>query len=55
MLDGRAVRNYYTDDGKGDDDLTREDRYVELDVPLPSSPQRMRVDDTDVICVGTDC
>lgn len=55
VLDGRAVRNYYTDDGKGDDDLTREDRYVELDVPLPSSPQRMRVDDTDVICVGTDC
>src|SRR5690606_34845143 len=25
VLDGRAVRNYYTDDGKGDDDLTRED------------------------------
>ncbi|SNC76530.1 type IV pilus assembly protein PilY1 [Marinobacter sp. es.048] len=54
-LDGRAVRNYYTLDGKGDDALTRPDRYVELDVPLPSNPQRMRVDDTDVICVGTDC
>lgn len=55
VLDGRAVRNYYKLDGKGDDELTRPDRYVELDVPLPSNPQRMRVDDTDVICVGTDC
>ncbi|KEF29700.1 Type IV fimbrial biogenesis protein PilY1 [Marinobacter nitratireducens] len=55
VLDGSAVRNYYTSDGKGDDELTRPDRYVELDVPLPSNPQRMRVDDTDVICVGTDC
>ena len=55
VLDGRAVRNYYKLDGKGDDDLTRPDRYVELDIPLPSNPQRMRVEDTDVICVGTDC
>ncbi|WP_296935033.1 PilC/PilY family type IV pilus protein [uncultured Marinobacter sp.] len=55
VLDGRAVRNYYTGDGKPADELTREDRPVELGIPLPSSPQRMRVDDTDVICVGTDC
>lgn len=56
VLDGRAVVNYYTDDGKDAKHLTDEDREVELDTPgLPASPQRMRVDDTDVVCVGTEC
>ncbi|MCM0610993.1 VWA domain-containing protein [Marinobacter sediminum] len=54
VLDGRAVRNY---DGLGEPDaLTRPDRYVELGTAgLPPTPQRMRVEDTDVICVGTEC
>lgn len=54
VLDGRAVVNY---DGVGaDDELTAEDRLVELNtIGLPPSPQRMRVDDTDVVCVGAEC
>lgn len=53
VLDGRAVVNY---DGVNGDALTVPDRYVELNTAgLPPKPQRMRVDDTDVICVGTEC
>lgn len=56
VLDGRAVRNYYTGDGKPADELTKEDRPVQLNTAgLPANPQRMRVDDTDVVCVGTEC
>ncbi|EON90699.1 PilY1-likeTfp pilus assembly protein [Marinobacter lipolyticus SM19] len=53
-FDGRAVQNY---DGTGADDaLTKSDRYVELKTAgLPPTPQRMRVEDTDVICIGTEC
>jgi len=53
-FDGTAVRNY---DGLGSDtELTKEDRYVELSTAgLPPTPQRMRVDDTDVVCIGTEC
>lgn len=53
-LDGRAVVNY---DGIGaDDELTAEDRLVELNtIGLPPNPQRMRVDDTDIVCVGAEC
>lgn len=53
-FDGTAVRNY---DGLGSDtELTKGDRYRELGTAgLPPTPQRMRVDDTDVICVGTEC
>lgn len=53
-FDGTAVRNY---DGLGGDaELTKEDRERELSTAgLPPTPQRMRVDDTDVICVGTEC
>ncbi|GHD48521.1 type IV pilus assembly protein PilY1 [Marinobacter persicus] len=53
-FNGVAVRNY---DGLGsDDELTRQDRYMTLSTAgLPPSAQRMRVDDTDVICVGTEC
>ncbi|AZT82886.1 pilus assembly protein PilY [Marinobacter sp. NP-4(2019)] len=53
-FDGRAVQNY---DGTGADDaLTKSDRYVELiTAGLPPTPQRMRVEDTDVICIGTEC
>ncbi len=54
VLDGRAVRNY---DGVGKaDELTRPDREVALKtIGLPADPQRMRVDDTDVVCVGAEC
>jgi type IV pilus assembly protein PilY1 len=54
VFDGRAVRNY---DGIGAaDELTRPDREVDLKtIGLPANPQRMRVDDTDVVCVGTEC
>ncbi|MEE2762076.1 MAG: PilC/PilY family type IV pilus protein [Pseudomonadota bacterium] len=54
VLDGRAVRNY---DGVGEaDELTKPDRYVQLRTGgLPPTPQRMRVDDTNVVCVGTEC
>ncbi|WP_336368334.1 pilus assembly protein [Marinobacter sp. C2H3] len=56
VLDGRAVRNYYTADNKPADELTKDDRPVELNTAgLPANPQRMRVDDTDVVCVGTEC
>ncbi len=54
-LDGSAVSNLYTLDGKPADELTKKDRSERTPVPLPSTPQRMRIDDTDVICVGTDC
>ncbi|MCK2151360.1 VWA domain-containing protein [Marinobacter alexandrii] len=54
VLDGRAVRNY---DGVGEaSELTKPDRYVKLRTGgLPPTPQRMRVDDTNVVCVGTEC
>ncbi|MBW7473101.1 pilus assembly protein [Marinobacter sp. F4218] len=53
-LDGRAVHNY--DGLNGDDALTKNDRYQELTTAgLPPTPQRMRVEDTDVICIGTEC
>jgi len=53
VLDGRAVVNY---DGVDSKTLIVEDRYVELNTAgLPPKPQRMRVDDTDVVCVGTEC
>lgn len=56
VLDGSAVRNYYTVDSKPEDELTKEDRPVELNTAgLPANAQRMRVDDTNVICVGTEC
>jgi type IV pilus assembly protein PilY1 len=44
-------------DGVGaDDELTAEDRLVELNtIGLPPNPQRMRVDDTDIVCVGAEC
>lgn len=53
-FNGTAVRNY---DGVGSDsELTKEDRYIELSTAgLPPTPQRMRVDDTDVVCIGTEC
>ncbi|MEX2475648.1 PilC/PilY family type IV pilus protein [Marinobacter sp.] len=53
-FDGRAVQNY--DDVGGDDALTKDDRSVQLTTAgLPPTPQRMRVEDTDVICIGTEC
>jgi len=53
-FNGVAVRNY---DGVGTaSDLSRSDRYQTLSTAgLPPGAQRMRVDDTDVICVGTEC
>lgn len=54
VFDGSAVRNY--DDVGTDDKLTKDDREVELENPIPpAKPQRIRLEDTDVICVGTDC
>jgi len=54
VLYGSAVVNY---DGLGEvDELTLEDRQVVLStIGLPADPQRMRVDDTDVVCVGAEC
>ncbi|MDO3723284.1 PilC/PilY family type IV pilus protein [Marinobacter sp. chi1] len=55
-LNGSAVRNYDGIGGDASNELTASDRPVLVNVPgLPPSPQRMRVDDTDVICVGTEC
>ncbi len=55
-FDGTAVRNYTNLDTDVEGELTREDREVELKTAgLPPSPQRMRIDDTDVICIGTEC
>ncbi|WP_223795621.1 pilus assembly protein [Marinobacter sp. F4216] len=55
-LNGSAVRNYDAIGGDASNELTATDRPVLVNVPgLPPSPQRMRVDDTDVICVGTEC
>ncbi|WP_029655205.1 PilC/PilY family type IV pilus protein [Marinobacter daepoensis] len=54
VLDGSAVRNY--DEVGPADELTQEDREVELKDPIPpAKPQRIRLKDTDIICVGTDC
>ncbi|WP_372972604.1 pilus assembly protein [Marinobacter sp.] len=54
--DGRAVRNYYTADNSDDENLTSEDREKELStIGLPPDAQRMRVDDTDIVCVGAEC
>jgi type IV pilus assembly protein PilY1 len=54
VLDGRAVVNY---DGVGSaDELTKTDRNVLLRTAgLPAAAQRMRVEDTDIVCVGTEC
>jgi len=48
------VKNY---DGIGlDTELTAPDRRVQLQTPaLPPSPQRLRIDGQDIICVGTEC
>lgn len=57
-LDSRAVVNYDDSDGNGgtDDELDAADRFVELNtIGLPPNPQRMRVDDTDIVCVGAEC
>ncbi|EDM46434.1 PilC/PilY family type IV pilus protein [Marinobacter algicola] len=57
-LDSRAVVNYDESDGADgtSDDLTVADRFVELNtIGLPPNPQRMRVDDTDIVCVGAEC
>ncbi|NMT65519.1 PilC/PilY family type IV pilus protein [Marinobacter orientalis] len=55
-FDGTAVRNYTALDSDVEGELTKEDREVELSTAgLPPTPQRMRVDDTDVICIGTEC
>lgn len=54
--DGRAVRNYYTADGRDENNLTAGDREKELStIGLPPDAQRMRVDDTDIVCVGAEC
>ncbi len=54
--DGRAIKNYYTTDGSDEDNLTQEDREKELStIGLPPDAQRMRVDDTDIVCVGAEC
>lgn len=56
VVDGRAIENYFTYDNREPDDLTQEDREVELStIGLPPDPQRMRVDDTDIVCVGAEC
>jgi type IV pilus assembly protein PilY1 len=57
LLDGSARVNYYTLDNAPADELTGEDRQV-ADLPiggLPPKPQRMRIDDKNIICVGTFC
>lgn len=48
------VKNY---DGIGSDtELTVPDREVQLlTTSLPTSPQRLRVDGKDVLCIGTEC
>ena len=54
--DGRAIKNYYTVDNSDDENLTSEDREKELStIGLPPDAQRMRVDDTDIVCVGAEC
>lgn len=52
--DGKPVINY---DGIGtDEELTVTDRVVDLNTPgLPPTPQRMRIDGKDIICVGAEC
>ncbi len=54
IVDGSAMVNY---DGIGAADaLTKEDReFILKTTGLPASPQRMRVDGKDSICVGTEC
>jgi type IV pilus assembly protein PilY1 len=55
-FDGTAVVNYRNLENDVEGELTKEDREVELKTAgLPPSPQRMRVQDTDVICIGTEC
>lgn len=57
LLDGSARVNYYTLDNREADDLSREDRLVaELPIGgLPPKPQRMRIEDKNIVCVGTFC
>ena len=54
LEDATPVKNY---DGIGaDNELTRPDREVKLQTTsLPTSPQRLRIDGKDVLCVGTEC
>ncbi len=54
VKDGTPVVNY--DDVGSDDNLTKSDRELVLKTPgLPPSPQRMRIDGKDIICVGAEC
>lgn len=56
VLDGRSVQNYIGADLASGGELAKEDRTVELNTAgLPANPQRMRVDDADVVCIGTEC
>ncbi|WP_404368385.1 PilC/PilY family type IV pilus protein [Marinobacter sp.] len=55
-FDGRAIINYDLVDNPDPNELTRGDREVELNtIGIPPDPQRMRVDDTDIVCVGAEC
>ena len=44
-------------DGVGKDtELTKPDREVQLKTTsLPTSPQRLRIDGKDQLCIGTEC
>ena len=54
--DGRPVVNYNEVGGDDEADLTADDRAVMLLTPaIPPTPQRLRIDGKDVICVGTEC
>lgn len=54
--DGTPVLNYDLFASSSSDNLTREDREVALmTTGLPPSPQRMRIDGKDIICVGAEC
>lgn len=56
VVDGRAINNYDLNVNSDPDKLTHEDRIVQLNtIGLPPDPQRMRVDDTDIVCVGAEC
>ncbi|KXO09374.1 MULTISPECIES: pilus assembly protein [Marinobacter] len=56
VADGTPVVNYDLIVSADPDELTKEDREVELmTVGLPPDPQRMRVDGLDIICVGAEC
>jgi len=49
------VKNYY-DASSSDTELTREDRRVQLKTAaIAPTPQRLRIDGQDIVCVGTEC